>query len=84
MDKFYTGKQIAEMYGVRPSTITNNWVKKGLKHIRGAGNSFLYKKEWVEEYIESQIIQNVPKNEIIEFNKFKATRNKKAKVNYVV
>lgn len=71
MKKLYTSKQIAEMYGVSPYTVSNNWAKKGLKHIRGAGNSFLYKIKWVEEYIQSQIICNDIDNEtkIVKINK---------------
>lgn len=84
MEKLYTGKEIASMYGVTPYTVSNYWVKKGLKHIRGSGNSFLYKKEWIEEYIESQIMQTVPVSKKNEFNKIRISRNKNQKLNYVV
>lgn len=55
----YTTEQIAEMYGgedknVTPYMITHTWVQKGLKHIKGKGSSFLYKTEWVDEYLEEQ------------------------------
>lgn len=55
----YTTKQIAEMLSgeennITPYIITHNWIPKGLKHIRGKGTGFLYKKEWVEEFIEQQ------------------------------
>ena len=49
-----TTQQIAETYGVTPYTITHNWIPKGLKHISGAKKSFLFKNEWVEEFLESQ------------------------------
>lgn len=55
----YTTKEIAEMYGgenknVTPYMITHTWIPKGLKYIKGKGNSYLFKKEWVEQYIEEQ------------------------------
>lgn len=57
----YSTKEIAEMYGgenknVTPYTITQTWIPLGLKHIRGKANSYLFKKEWVEEFLETQII----------------------------
>lgn len=57
----YSTKEIAEMYGgenrnITPYTITQTWIPLGLKHIRGKANSYLFKKEWVEEFLETQII----------------------------
>lgn len=57
----YSTKEIAEMYGganknVTPYTITQTWIPLGLKHIRGKANSYLFKKEWVEEFLETQVI----------------------------
>lgn len=57
----FTTKEIAEIYGgenknVTPYMITHTWIPNGLKYIRGKGNSFLFKKEWVEQYIEEQTI----------------------------
>lgn len=57
----YTTKEIAKMYGgeqknVTPYMITHSWIPKGLKYIRGKGNGYLFKKEWVEEYLENSII----------------------------
>lgn len=84
MEKLYTGKQIAEMYGVSPYTVANNWAKNGLKHIRGPGNSFLYRINWVEEYIQSQIIENDQKyeTEIVKINKIRKTNRSENK--YIV
>lgn len=61
----YTTKQIAEMFSGKENnittyTITHNWIPKGLKHIRGKGTGFLYKKEWVEEFIEQQAEIAIP------------------------
>lgn len=58
----YTAKQIAEIYGgnsrnITTYTVTQQWIKKGLKHIRGKGNSYLFKIEWVEEFLEKQVIE---------------------------
>lgn len=64
----YTTKEIAEMYGgkqknVTPYMITHTWIPNGLKHIRGKGAGFLYKKEWVEAYLESLSMEHdVTKN----------------------
>ena len=54
----YTTQQIAEMYSgsennITPYMITHTWIPNGLKPIKGKGNGFLYKKEWVEEFLES-------------------------------
>lgn len=59
----YTTKQIAEMYSgksgnITPSMITQTWNHEGLKHIKGKYNGFLYKKEWVDEFIENKSIIN--------------------------
>lgn len=78
MDKLYTSKEIADIYGVTQYTVTQNWGNKGLKKIRGAGNSYLFKKEWVDEFIEEQIIQsNVPEINVIKVQKPKLKRNNK-------
>ena len=50
----HTTQQIAEQYGVTSYTITHNWIPKGLKHIPGARKSFLFRTEWVDEFIENQ------------------------------
>lgn len=57
----YTTKQIAEMYSgenknVTASMITCTWNHEGLKHIKGKGKGFLYKKEWVDEFLENASI----------------------------
>lgn len=62
--------QIAEKYNVSSYTVTQNWVANGLKHIKGAKNSFLYKVEWVDEFLEqlaflnikNKTQNNIPKN----------------------
>lgn len=78
----YTTKQIAEMYGgekqnVTPYMITHTWVPNGLKHVKGKGQSFLYKKEWVDEYLETQIIVNFKENKTMKFNKTRLKINNK-------
>lgn len=50
----HTTQQIAEKYGVTAYMITHTWIPNGLKHIPGARKGFLYKIEWVEEYLEKQ------------------------------
>lgn len=54
----YTTKEIAEMYGgeqknVTPYMITHTWIPNGLKCVRGKGKGYLFKKVWIEEYLES-------------------------------
>lgn len=79
----YTTKQIAEMYGgdlqnVTPYMITHTWIPNGLKHIKGKGQSFLYKKEWIEEYLDSQTIINFKENKqrrIVDRRRLKANNN---------
>lgn len=82
--RLYTSEEISEIYGVSPYTITQNWVRKGLKHMPGKGNGFMYQKKWIDEYIESQVIQNIPENENTKIKRIKSSRNKKLKVNYVI
>lgn len=83
--RFYTAKEIAEIYNVTPYTVTQNWRKKGLKHIRGKKNSYLYKLEWVDEYIEQAIMQkteNICSVKKINFKKPISSKNKK--IQYVI
>lgn len=54
----YTTKEIADMYGgeqknVTPYMITHTWIPNGLKYAKGKGRGYLFKKEWVEEYLEN-------------------------------
>lgn len=82
----YTGKEIAQMYSSEDIKLTENYIRrlasKGLKHIRGPHNTFLYKKEWFENYLEEQADKNQEKEIIEEMNldtkgKKKHTRMKK-------
>lgn len=49
----YTTSEISKMYNVSQKTILT-WIRKGLKHMKGAKKSYIYKKEWIDEFIESQ------------------------------
>lgn len=65
----YTTEQIAQKYSgednnVTPYMITHTWITNGLKHIRGKRNGFLFKEEWVEEYLEKQTNTNLPQKNI--------------------
>lgn len=80
----YTGKEIAKKYSTETIRITENnirnWTRKGLKHVSGPHNQFLYKEEWVEEYLENQALENVNKTEIYDFEiKHKNEKRKKLK-----
>lgn len=52
----YTGKEIANMYDTEDITenTVRRWAGMGLKHIVGRRGVFLYKKEWVEKFIEEE------------------------------
>lgn len=76
----YTAEEIAEKYGgknknITTYTVTQQWVKKGLKHIRGKGKAYLFKIEWVEQFLENQatIEQDKDKKTEININKNKST-----------
>lgn len=76
----YTAEEIAEKYGgknknITTYTVTQQWVKKGLKHIRGKGKAYLFKIEWVEQFLENQatIEQDKDKKTKININKNKGT-----------
>lgn len=66
----FTTEEISKMYSspgnsVSEYMITHTWIPNGLRHIRGKRNSYLYKKEWIEEFLESQSIQNISNNKNI-------------------
>ncbi len=46
-----TTSEVAEMYGVTSNTITRNWLRRGLRSIRGK-NSYMFRTEWVDEFLE--------------------------------
>lgn len=83
MEKLYTTKEISEKYSVSTYMITHTWVKNGLKHIKGGRNSFLYKLEWIEEYLNNNIIQNNMNIEKIDIKQISTKKIKKC-VNMVV
>lgn len=62
--KLYTAKQISEeeIYGpkdiITPYKITQNWVKHGLKFVRGTKKEMLFKLEWIDEFLENQAVKN--------------------------
>lgn len=78
----YTGKQIAEQYSTEEVEITEStirrWANNGLKHIKGKNGKFLYKKEWVEDYIEIEAERemNLQTLEEITPKKIPKTKNK--------
>lgn len=70
----YTTKEIADMYGgeqknVTPYMITHTWIPNGLKYIRGKKTGFLFKKEWVEAYLENVSIVVKGKSNNLKINK---------------
>lgn len=81
-DTLYTTKEISKKYKVSPYMIIHTWVKNGLKHFKGGRNSFLYKLEWVEEYVNNNTIQ-LNKN-LNDINIKKVNINKKKKCNTMV
>ena len=66
--KLYTAKQISEkeIFGpkeiITPYKITQNWVKNGLKFVRGTGKQMLFKLEWIDEYLKKEAEENVLKH----------------------
>ena len=76
----YTTEQIAQMYSgedknITPYMITHTWIPNGLKHIRGKGKSYLYKTEWIEEYLEGQAIESQADDKKMIIRKGKARKN---------
>ncbi len=67
----YTGKQIAERLSTNEVLLTEanirRWANKGLKHLRGPHNTFLYKIEWVEEFIELQANESINNFKVKDF-----------------
>lgn len=51
-DTLFTTSEIAEMYHASEYTITQRWVRNGLKHM--PSKPFRFRKKWVEDYIEEQ------------------------------
>lgn len=56
MQGLYTTKEISKMYRVPTYTVTQNWIPKGLKYMRGKKNGYLFKIEWIEEFLENNAI----------------------------
>ena len=52
--KLYTSKEISTIYNVPIYTITHSWIPKGLKRIRGTKKGYLFKLEWIDEYLENE------------------------------
>ena len=42
-----------EQKNVTPYMITHTWIPNGLKYVKGKGRGYLFKKEWIEEYLEN-------------------------------
>ena len=81
----YTTEQIAQMYSgegnnVTPYMITHTWIPNGLKHIRGKGKAYLYKPEWVEEYLEGQAMERNTTNKKMIVRQGKTRTNKRCYV----
>lgn len=83
----YTTKEIADRYGgeqknVTPYMITHTWIPNGLKYMKGKGKGFLFKLEWVEEYLEEQTsISNTKSIETINILKGKRkSKNRRSTV----
>ncbi len=81
--RLYTTKQIAEIYNVSPCTITQNWIKQGLRHKRGPRNSYVYRLEWVDEFIEETSIVRTDEQNECSF-KVRKTKNSNKKIQFVV
>lgn len=80
----YTGKEIAEMYSTKELVLTENYIRrlasKGLKHIRGPHNTFMYKKEWFEEFLEEQADKNQDKTIVEELDLNTKGRKKRTRM----
>ena len=66
----HTGKEVVEKYSTDKAKITENtvrrWANNGLKHIRGRNGEYLYKYEWIDEYIELEAEKNIQRKFIEE------------------
>ena len=66
-DYLYTAKEISEMevFGpkkiITPYKITQNWVKNGLKFVKGTKKQMLFKLAWIDEYLETEARNNSKK-----------------------
>ena len=60
----YTAEEISNMEIFGPKNlitswkITQNWVRDGLKFIRGTKRQMLFKLEWIDEYLEKKAEEN--------------------------
>ena len=76
----HTGKEIVEKYSTEKAKITENtvrrWANNGLKHIRGRNGEYLYKYEWVDEYIELEAEKTIQK-QIMEDSLVKKNKRRK-------
>ena len=89
MAELYTTKEIADKYGgeqknITPYMITQSWIPNGLKHIRGKGKGYLFKLEWVEQYLEEVASNDNKVNKNKTFNIRKQNANIKEDKCFVV
>lgn len=61
-ENLYTTEEIAKIYNVSSWTITQKWIKKGLKCIEGRPNRF--KRRWVDDFLENLAEESIHKTTI--------------------
>lgn len=77
MPNLLTTKQVAEYFGVSPRTVTQKFIKQGLKVIPIGTKDYRFKQEDVEEFAEH--LKELAQEKIIQQNPIPFKRKTKCK-----
>lgn len=81
MEKLLTTKEVAKIFGVTERTITQKFIKEGLKYFPIGSKDFRFSIKDIEEFIELK--KEIAENKVIEINPInKRARSKAINIDY--
>lgn len=81
MEKLLTTKEVSKIFGVTERTITQKFIKEGLKHFPIGSKDFRFSIKDIEEFIELK--KELAENKVIEINPInKRARSKSINIDY--
>lgn len=80
MEKLLTTKQVAEIFNVDTRTVTNNFIRNGLKFIQIGSRDYRYELKDVEKFKDDLKQNDVKLTFIDNRTEFKKNQNKKLRV----
>lgn len=78
MEKLLTTEQVAKIFDVSESTVTKNFIQKGLKYIEIGSRDYRYELKDVIEFIET-----IKKQKVEQIDEFKIARIRSKKMKIV-